>query len=289
MIAAAASAGAADQGQPYRGAPPLRARRGYIFQAADGRVVFALPFAQDFTLIGTTDENFAGDRNSPAPDAGEILYLCEAVNDYFRDKITPDDWCGRLPACVRSMTTAPASRRSHARLHADARREAAVRRRCSPSMAARSPPTAGWPRRRWRGSAIFSRRCRPGPRSSHLPGGDFPPDGFYADGGRNDRAAGRSSPSRMRGGWCAPMARAPSASSATRQASTISARASPAISPAPKCATDRKRMGADRRRRAVAAKQVRAYGHRRGARARSTRFMAVVDGEKRGNERVLMV
>ncbi len=64
---------------------------GYLLQAADGRVVFALPFAQDFTLIGTTDENFVGDLNSPAPDAGEILYLCEVVNDYFLDKITPDD------------------------------------------------------------------------------------------------------------------------------------------------------------------------------------------------------
>ena len=40
---------------------------GYLLQAADGRVVFALPFAQDFTLIGTTDENFVGDLNSPAP------------------------------------------------------------------------------------------------------------------------------------------------------------------------------------------------------------------------------
>ena len=36
---------------------------GYLLQAADGRVVFALPFAQDFTLIGTTDENFVGDVN----------------------------------------------------------------------------------------------------------------------------------------------------------------------------------------------------------------------------------
>ena len=41
---------------------------GYLLQAADRRVVFALPFAQDFTLIGTTDENFVGDLNSPAPD-----------------------------------------------------------------------------------------------------------------------------------------------------------------------------------------------------------------------------
>ena len=43
---------------------------GYILQTADGRVVFALPFAEDFTLIGTTDENFVGDLNSPAPDRG---------------------------------------------------------------------------------------------------------------------------------------------------------------------------------------------------------------------------
>jgi glycerol-3-phosphate dehydrogenase len=64
---------------------------GYIFQAPRGRVVFALPFAQEFTLIGTTDEKFVGDVNSPAPDAEEILYLCDAVNRYFRDKITPDE------------------------------------------------------------------------------------------------------------------------------------------------------------------------------------------------------
>jgi glycerol-3-phosphate dehydrogenase len=65
--------------------------RGYLLQAADGRVVFALPFAQEFTLIGTTDENFAGDVNAPAPEPDEILYLCHTVNGYFRDQIAPDD------------------------------------------------------------------------------------------------------------------------------------------------------------------------------------------------------
>ncbi|MGA8147016.1 MAG: FAD-dependent oxidoreductase, partial [Gallionellaceae bacterium] len=64
---------------------------GYLLQAADKRVVFALPFAQDFTLIGTTDENFVGDVNSPAPDPAEVLYLCKTVNQYFRDRITPDE------------------------------------------------------------------------------------------------------------------------------------------------------------------------------------------------------
>jgi glycerol-3-phosphate dehydrogenase len=64
---------------------------GYILQAAGGRVVFALPFAEDFTLIGTTDENFVGDLKTPAPSPGEITYLCDVANRYFRDKITPDE------------------------------------------------------------------------------------------------------------------------------------------------------------------------------------------------------
>lgn len=64
---------------------------GYIFQAPDKRVVFALPFAGEFTLIGTTDENFVGDLNSPAPSADEILYLCDVVNRYFRHPVTPDE------------------------------------------------------------------------------------------------------------------------------------------------------------------------------------------------------
>ncbi len=65
--------------------------RAYTFEAPDGRVVFALPFAQDFTLIGTTDEAFVGDVNAPAPTAGEIVYLCNAVNRYFRVPISPDE------------------------------------------------------------------------------------------------------------------------------------------------------------------------------------------------------
>ncbi|HXZ46940.1 MAG TPA: glycerol-3-phosphate dehydrogenase [Pseudolabrys sp.] len=64
---------------------------GYLFEAPDRRVVFALPFADDFTLIGTTDENFVGDLNAPVPDVDEIKYLCDVVNYYFRDKVVPDE------------------------------------------------------------------------------------------------------------------------------------------------------------------------------------------------------
>ena len=65
--------------------------RAYILQATDGRVVFAIPFARDFTLIGTTDRSFAGDPAAAAPDRGEIEYLCGVINDYFRVAIAPAD------------------------------------------------------------------------------------------------------------------------------------------------------------------------------------------------------
>jgi len=41
-------------------------------------VVFALPFGDDFTLIGTTDENFVGDLKSLAPDPAESPIFCDA-------------------------------------------------------------------------------------------------------------------------------------------------------------------------------------------------------------------
>lgn len=65
--------------------------RGYTFQASDGRIVFALPFAGDFTLIGTTDEDFVGDINAPAPSAAELTYLCGVANSYFREAISVND------------------------------------------------------------------------------------------------------------------------------------------------------------------------------------------------------
>jgi glycerol-3-phosphate dehydrogenase len=75
---------------------------GYLLEAPDRRVVFALPFGDDFTLIGTTDENFIGDLNSPTPDLDEITYLCGVVNRYFRDIVSPDELVWSF-AGVRSL------------------------------------------------------------------------------------------------------------------------------------------------------------------------------------------
>lgn len=65
--------------------------RAYILQTANDRIVFALPFERDFTLIGTTDRSFSGDPASVAPSGEEIEYLCSAVSDYFRTAVSPTD------------------------------------------------------------------------------------------------------------------------------------------------------------------------------------------------------
>ncbi len=67
------------------------ADRAYILQAADSRVVFAIPFQRDFTLIGTTDQTFTGDPSTVLPSGEEIDYLCGVINEYFRTGIGAAD------------------------------------------------------------------------------------------------------------------------------------------------------------------------------------------------------
>ena len=65
--------------------------RAYILPTPDGRVVFARPFGSDFTLIGTTDEDFTGDPSTAAVEPREAEYLCDVVNGFFRAAIAPPD------------------------------------------------------------------------------------------------------------------------------------------------------------------------------------------------------
>ena len=152
---------------------------GYILQASGGRVVFVLPFADEFTLIGTTDENFVGDLNAVTPDAGEILYLCDVMNSYFRDKITPDEvvWSfsgvrpliddgAKKPEDVtrdyelvldKPFGKAPLLTIYGGKITTHRRLAEAAMEKIGPYFAARPEWTA----------------------HSHLPGGDFPADGFY--------------------------------------------------------------------------------------------------------------
>ena len=64
--------------------------RAYMFQNTDGRIVFAIPYERDFTLIGTTDQDYVGDPAAATADAGEIAYLCATASEYFRVPVKPE-------------------------------------------------------------------------------------------------------------------------------------------------------------------------------------------------------
>jgi glycerol-3-phosphate dehydrogenase len=62
--------------------------RCYIFQNSDGRICFAIPYEQNFTLIGTTDEDHKGDPGKPEISDEETDYMLQAVSEYFKKPVT---------------------------------------------------------------------------------------------------------------------------------------------------------------------------------------------------------
>lgn len=64
--------------------------RAYIFQNRDDRILFALPFADEFTLLGTTDEDYEVDPEDAEISEDEIHYLCGAASEYFKTPVTPE-------------------------------------------------------------------------------------------------------------------------------------------------------------------------------------------------------
>ncbi|QOZ50967.1 glycerol-3-phosphate dehydrogenase [Bradyrhizobium sp. CCBAU 53338] len=61
----------------------------YVFQNSDGRLIFASPFAQDFTLVGTVTRDFTGDPAIVAMPGADVGYLCDAASRYFRERVAP--------------------------------------------------------------------------------------------------------------------------------------------------------------------------------------------------------
>jgi glycerol-3-phosphate dehydrogenase len=153
---------------------------GYVMEGADGRIVFALPFANDFTLIGTTDENFIGDVNSPSPDGHEIVYLCKTVNEYLRDKIMPDELVWTF-AGVRALYD------DGARKPEDVTRDYVLMLDEDPQLAPLLTVYGGkiTTHRKLAEAALekigpFFPAGPPWTAGFKLPGGEFEPDGFYA-------------------------------------------------------------------------------------------------------------
>ncbi len=65
--------------------------RAYIFQNSDRRIVFAIPYETDFTLIGTTDVDYKGDPGAVTITDDEVAYLCSSANTYFKRTTRPDE------------------------------------------------------------------------------------------------------------------------------------------------------------------------------------------------------
>jgi glycerol-3-phosphate dehydrogenase len=82
----------------------------YVFQNPDGRLIFASPYERDFTLIGTVGHAFKGDPAIVAMAAGDVAYLCNAANRYFREKIEAVDVVRTLSGA--NMAVNPALGRS---------------------------------------------------------------------------------------------------------------------------------------------------------------------------------
>ena len=73
----------------------------YIFQNPDKRIIFAIPYEGEFTLIGTTDVEHHGALGEARIDTTETAYLCEQASRYFERAVLPADvvwsYCGVRP------------------------------------------------------------------------------------------------------------------------------------------------------------------------------------------------
>ena len=87
--------------------------KSYIFQNDDNRIIFAIPYHDNFTLIGTTDHEYQGDPRQTKITKKEIDYLCDAANVYFKNSINSSDIVGTFSG-VRSLFNDGASKAQEA-------------------------------------------------------------------------------------------------------------------------------------------------------------------------------
>ncbi|MBT4872938.1 MAG: glycerol-3-phosphate dehydrogenase, partial [Marinovum sp.] len=65
--------------------------KSYFFQGSDGRIIFAIPYEQDFTLIGTTDQDHSNPDTRPECSEEERDYLLGFASEYFAKPVTKED------------------------------------------------------------------------------------------------------------------------------------------------------------------------------------------------------
>ncbi|UZW73539.1 glycerol-3-phosphate dehydrogenase [Alkalimarinus sediminis] len=75
----------------------------FILQNTDKRIVFVIPYQENFSLIGTTDKAYTGDPATVEIDSDEVQYLIDVVNEHFIAQISKDDivktFAGVRPLC----------------------------------------------------------------------------------------------------------------------------------------------------------------------------------------------
>jgi glycerol-3-phosphate dehydrogenase len=159
--------------------------RCYIFQNGDGRIIFAIPYEREFTLIGTTDQDYTGDPKDVKASPAEITYLCAAASEYFAAPVTEADvvwtYSGVRPLYDDGASKAQEATRDYV-LTLDAPSDAApllsvfggkittYRRLAEAVLGKLAPNVAGLDG----GGGL-----KPGwTADAKLPGGDFPAQGF---------------------------------------------------------------------------------------------------------------
>jgi len=155
--------------------------RAYIFQNTDRRIIFAIPYERDYTLIGTTDVDFENDPGGVRIEDEEIAYLCRAVSEYFATPVTSeqviwtysgvrplfDDGGGAAQAVTRDFVLElDAPSETPPLLSVFGGKITTYRHLAEEALKKLSP---------WMNEA-----GSPWTRSAPLPGGDFPPLGFEA-------------------------------------------------------------------------------------------------------------
>ena len=63
----------------------------YIFQNADNRIIFAVPYENDYTLLGTTDVEIQAEPGTEKIEDSEIEYICSNASEYFKTPVTKQD------------------------------------------------------------------------------------------------------------------------------------------------------------------------------------------------------
>lgn len=75
----------------------------YILQNEDNRIVFVIPWMDEFSIIGTTDVEYKGDPKDVKIDENEVNYLLKVYNDHFKKQLTVSDivwdYSGVRPLC----------------------------------------------------------------------------------------------------------------------------------------------------------------------------------------------